>query len=304
MILTFEGLERLQLIGGQLDRQIYPLVKRGGIVMPDQSAASSLIGQERTSGSEASRPEAAPGTPERARSRPEASRGRSGTARQAASIVGGDLPEPHRASIENLNAAYPGVQVWVRGDGIWVLTTAALLPELTTGAVFLTGIASLLPVARSWAFWGSSALPAGWIGPRHTNHPDGSVCAFDPADGTWSVGEPLVDLMDLYSVWAVRHLYLRVFGRWPGEQSVPFPFERRWELGEDETCGCGKSHLRYGECCRDSDLRQNPVASAIRYQLLFGARRPPAAVWPFLCERNQPPGIREYVIAPTLGGLW
>ena len=130
-----------------------------------------------------------------------------------------------------------------------------------------------------------------WIGPRHTNFPDGSVCAFEPADKTWVIGDPLVTLLDLYTLWALRHLHLQVFGRWPGHQAVRHPYERILELREDEHCGCDMSDKLYGKCCRDRDLRRDRIADAVNFIILAsgGLRKPPNSVVKFVREHIEPP---------------
>jgi hypothetical protein len=177
-----------------------------------------------------------------------------------------------------------------------------MLPGLRSGASFLTGISFSNGAVRSWGFWGPSRSPTAWIGPRHTNCPDGSVCAFDPVDGTWCFGDPLIQLLDLYSLWAVRHLHLRLCGYWPGLQSVAHSFERVWELQAHERCGCGRSEKRYQDCCRDDDLRGNRIAGAVRFHLTFGLRRPPPEIWQFVRRQSDPPALRKYVTLPLFAG--
>ncbi|WP_157700429.1 hypothetical protein [Rhizobium etli] len=88
------------------------------------------------------------------------------------------------------------------------------------------------------------------------------MCAYHPTlDNAWSPGGDLRTLLDLYSVWALRHLHLAVFDRWPGRQhAMPDaagrsdPYYRLLQFKEAELCSCG-SHRRYGECCRPHDLK-------------------------------------------------
>ncbi len=296
---VWTALETLQVIGRHLDRQIYPEVKRGGIVVPSETAAPLPLGlenrREQFAGSR--RFEAGPAAPRRpgsesGKARP---RRRSGPAGEAASILGRDVRTDYQRELAALPTLYPGLRIWAQPQGAWFLSEAALLPGLRSGATFLTGMSFAQAALRSWGFWDGSSLATMWIGPRHTNHPDGSVCAFEPTDATWCFGDPLVELLDLYSLWAVRHLHLRVFGRWPGLQSVLHPFERVWELRADERCGCGESQRMYGDCCRDRDLRFNRIAGAVRFNLTFGLRKPPDAVWRFMREQVEPPPLSEYV---------
>jgi hypothetical protein len=143
-----------------------------------------------------------------------------------------------------------------------------------------------------------------WIGPRHTNFQDGSICAFSPDDGVWSEGDDLRTLLDLYSVWALRQLYLEVFGRWPGKQyglvGADYrvqAFYRQRECRDDELCGCGSETLRYFECCKESDLKCD-VIGAMRLFLQtnpggFESRKPPPALVSFIENRSALPSIAD-----------
>lgn len=161
---------------------------------------------------------------------------------------------------------------------------------------FLTGISYRWQMVRSWGFWQDLLTDATWIGPRHTNFPDGSVCAFEPTDKTWVIGDPIIKLLDLYSLWAVRHLHLQVFGRWPGRQAVRHPYERILELREDEYCGCALGEKLHGECCRNKDLARNRIADAVSFFVFSGGRlrEPPEAVVHFVRqEKTIPPWIGD-----------
>jgi hypothetical protein len=146
---------------------------------------------------------------------------------------------------------------------------------------------------RAWGFWCEGGAGVRWIGPRHTNYPDGSICAFDGEDRTWAFGDSLVTLADLYSVWAVRHLYLDHFGRWPGPQSSSHPYERLTEHRDDEHCSCGRSGRRYGECCQPADLQLNRCALAIDFLgwIEFSERTPPQSVVRLALEQSNPPPL-------------
>lgn len=296
MSLTY-GHNTLRKIGEQLDRGMWPRVMRGGIVVPSDSATPYSSGPEtqnvcaprteagiktsREKGArEASSPRAAPQPPG-----------------PAASVICRDSRDQYRTEIKELLTFYPGLRAWEQEDGFWVLSGSALLPGSSPGATFLTGILCSIAQVRSWGFWGFPALSAAWIGPRHTNSPDGSVCAFDPIDGSWIFGDPLLDFLDLHSLWALRHLHLRVFGRWPGLQSSPFDFERRIECAADEICGCGRSGLSYAACCQAKDSRENLVVGAVRYGLRFGLRRPPEAICRFVYGQADPPSLERSIIA-------
>jgi hypothetical protein len=297
----------LREIGDQLDSFLFPLVKNGGIVVPSRPAIfldrlgkeheHAKAGQRR---SEAGSRERQPvwqrppaGTQSSAGAR---SSNGSGTPGHATSLVSADLRKKYSGELDAIEKAYPGMQHWQHNDGMWLLVESSLLPGLAPKANFAVGIPFGGHVVRSWGFWGSSAIGFEWIGPRHTNFPDGSICAFEPTDQTWVIGAPLVELLDLYTLWALRHLHLRAFGRWPGHQAVPHPYERILELRKDEYCGCANSHKFYGQCCRKSDLARNQIAEAINFTCLTagGLRKPPNVVVRFMLEREEPPQFSDF----------
>jgi hypothetical protein len=245
----------LKEIGCQLDNNIFPQIKNGGIVMPSEFAVPSTLGKETTDGSSRQRRE-------EARSQTKAF-GWQGVLRrawspcQAAPVICTDIKAQYETEVDAVQEAYPNTKVWHQAEGMWLLTESSVLPGLHKKAIFLTGIPFAQSLAvRSWGFWDDSIIGYSWIGPRHTNFPDGSVCAFESTDKTWVTKDSIVELLDLYTLWALRHLYLELFGRWPGRQAVHRPYERILELREDEFCGCYESGKRYGECCQKKISRE------------------------------------------------
>ena len=289
----------LEEVGSQLDAGIFPIVKNGGIVMPsDLPRPSHTLGLEKCDVRRQERPEgkwpAWESWSRRGESRqwsrkpwqPWESRPRPRAASTAAPLVGSPSSTAYERELGALQQFYPGVQQWEQDQGIWLLVESGLLPGLRQSALFLVGVSYSCATVRSWAFWQDPLAAPTWIGPRHTNFPHCSICAFEPADGTWSYGEPLVALLDLYTVWAVRHLYLHVFEHWPGPQAVHLPYERLLELNPDEHCGCGSKNGRYGECCRPSDLARNRMKDAVEFVFWSGGalRSAPEAVERFVRE--------------------
>lgn len=175
---------------------------------------------------------------------------------------------------------------------------AGLLPNLREHAVFLVGVSSAERVVRGWAFWADPMSLPVWIGPRHTNFGDGSICAFEPADGTWAFGDGLVDILDIYTVWALRHLHLRHTARWPGPQSVHRPYERLLEIRPEERCGCPAPQGTYGECCRPRDLARNRIADAVDFAIFsrWEIRRPPPEVVRFMSLPDNDTSLLEGLI--------
>jgi hypothetical protein len=213
-------------------------------------------------------------------------------ASQATSVIGADPETYKRQDIEKLMGLYPKTTIWQRNQGYWLLVESAVFDDFDRAAIFLVGLSTEQKIVRSWGFWRESAVTRCWIGPRHTNFPDGSICAFVPADGTWLFGDPIVELVDLYTVWSARHLHFEIFGRWPGAQDSFHPYERLLEFHKDEFCSCG-SVARYGHCCRDSDLARNRISDAIAFSLRpeTGRREPPRAIFDVVLGLRDPPEL-------------
>jgi len=284
----------VQAIGHDLDRLIFPQVLNGGIVAPSDRAVPSSLGAENCDDS-----------PKRSATRPrQGTTGREGTASptrtagEATSIQCASLQARYEAQLDDVRAAYPGACVWREETGTWLLTRSRVIPNFRDAAAFLVAISYTRSLVRAWGFWVRGAVGIEWIGPRHTNFPDGSICAFAPTDGTWTFGDSLLELLDLYTVWAFRHLHLALFGRWPGPQVAFHPYERLLEFRADEDCGCG-SGLKYGHCCLEKDRSRPRLADAVNFTLHFagGVRCPPVDVVQAVLHGCQPPALR------TLPGL-
>jgi hypothetical protein len=282
----------LKDIGHQLDEDIFPRIKNGGIVTPGETAVpkSTWAEEKKDERQRPRRPETRPWTGPAGGQR---QTDRGGTRSTAPPIVCADLQTQYEGELTAVHEAYPGTRVWHQEEGLWLLTESALLPGLWQKAVFLTGIPfARTRTVRSWGFWmGIPQRYPTWIGPRHTNFPDGSICAFEPSDGTWYLGNSLLVLLDLYTLWALRHLHLQVFQRWPGRQVAHHVHERLIELKPTECCGCG-SNRPYSDCCQEKDLRSDRIKEAIRF-FNFGQRTPPTAVSSFIQLQHHPPKIPD-----------
>lgn len=286
-------------IGKQLDADIFPCVTDGGFVRPSDNAVPENQWATKENDHERSRsrrPEPRP------RTRPagwQRTSGRARTSHHPSQIVCEDLRITYEDELPKVLAAYPGTLIWRQPEGIWLLSESRLVREQGRKAMFLTGIPYVREAdARAWGFW--SGIPLSdpvWIGPRHTNHPDGSVCAFEPSDGTWMPGGSIVELLDIYACWAVRQLYLLSYGRWPGRQVLHHAFERVVETRDCEYCGCG-SNVRYAECCKPMDLDSVSSEAVINYALLHNkSRRPPGEISRFVVERRYTPMIKQYCLS-------
>lgn len=182
---------------------------------------------------------------------------------------------------------------------MWLLVESAILDGIDRSATFLVAIpfgSGLHP--RAWGYWSSSDGPRR-IGPRHTNFPDGSICAYVPESGAWKEGGRLDALLDLYSVWALRQLHLEEFSRWPGRQFSSHPFYSLAEFKPDELCGCDtyEPPRRYGECCRPAHLSHNLLALKTDFERKMGVRLgdrvPPQSVIDYVEGRGTLPSVSQ-----------
>lgn len=296
-----QGLElALSEIGHSLDRGSAVTVKNGGFVVPSTSPISEQdLGKELHHVASRERPKGQPGlrtgtwAKPTFESRPSA---RPRSPRPAAPLVVAELRQQYEKQLEAVSAAYPGTQHWMTDQGIWLVVESSLLPGFLPKACFAVGISlHEVPAVKAWGFWGTTVVGYEWIGPRHTNFPDGSICAYDIDDGTWEIGDSLIKLLDLYTVWAARHLHFRLFERWPGYQAVPHVYERVLELQPNELCGCANYHTFYRDCCESKDKASNIIQEAVRFMFFsrFALRQPPSSVVAFMKERRAPPELRD-----------
>lgn len=292
--------ELLAVVGAQLDQLIFPRVKNGGFVVPRDSAISlNHLGvekhheQQRQAGSSTqSRQRAGRGARQAGGCESSGSR----TPAAAAPVVGQYARDSSLAQLNELEAAYPETQIWDTQDGFWLYARSHLLPGLNRSVIFVVGVSNASRQVRAWAFWTSGSVGASWIGPRHTNFPDGSICAFEPQDGTWTFGDSFVTLLDLYTGWAFRHLHLEVMGRWPGPQAGHWSYERIMEVAADEHCPCGMTGRLYADCCQPKDLSGNRLRQALIFAKISKTPRcPPASVQAFALERKQVPSLSTLV---------
>jgi len=281
----------LREVGQQLDNNILPVVKNDGLVVPNPKVTDQVnFAMEKANERKGQgRPET--GSRTRAERRQRQTR-RSWQTYSAPSVVSSHIRQSYLRQLDTVSIAYPSCRVWHQQEGLWLLTESSVLPGRWHKAAFATGLSYVYPfVVRSWGFWVSGiSLKPVWIGPRHTNFPDGSICAHEPSDRTWLAGESIITLLDLYTLWALRHRHLEFFGRWPGRQAVDHPYERLQELKGNEFCGCQKSNFLYKDCCRESDLTRDRVADALDFRFKTGQdREPPKIIVDFVINRDKPP---------------
>lgn len=281
--------------GGDRDLRVY----RGGVIGRADTAAvgtnQSSAGQQDHEGRARSQEAAGLGEGgSQARSGQGAASGEGSSASAAPLFSGEGLTAALTARLEELAVEYPQVRIRPVPPEVWVFTRMAPVPWLEEAylASLLSPYATAPPWVRTWSWWDDGV----WIGPRHTNYPDGSICAFEIADATWEKNDSLVALWDLYSLWIVRHLHLRHHGYWPGEQVLHTAHERLEEQEPQELCGGCRSFRAYGDCHRPADLRINPVRRLARRALsgTLGRRGPPPAVTGFLSGGlSSPPSWSE-----------
>lgn len=303
------GIRFLQQVGEVMCRGEYPRVEDGGVVVLEQAAIRVPTPSKEIADAERQaffpRSESwpwewssgkpwSPGSPRT--SGPPQSSGASSPPEPpgaVAPLLGTDRLTWLAHEFPLAEEAYPGLRSWKVDNGTWLCVGSRLIAELPYAAMFLIYIPDKnCDRVRAWAYW-DSPMVAGWIGPRHTNFNDGSICAFHPADRTWSSGQSLVTLLDIYTVWAVRHLHLRLLGFWPGMQVAHHPYERLLEQATNELCGCGSDRKIYGECCRPTDLAQDRGELLIDYVQRFGGGRrcPPFSVASFALTLKDPPNF-------------
>ena len=277
--------ETLATIGKQLHAGGMPRILNNGILVPSDDIVLSQKLGKRTKVNEPSeytfRPKTQPwerrGTSP-ARSRP---------SNQATQIVEQQLSDIYLAQIEEIKQAYPSSRFWPMEDGLWIKVHSQLLDNPLFGATFIIHL-PFTPFhrVRGWGFWNNDS----WIGPRHTNFPDGSICAFDQLDETWLPGGKIVHLIDLYSLWACKHLHLQFYGFWPGYQSITNPHERLTEINDNEYCGCNNYDTLYRECCYADDQKFSLLSISISLIVKnqMSNRLPPREVVEFLHRESDP----------------
>lgn len=296
-------LSQLREIGSQLDADVYPHLFNDGVVAP----AGSVIGIQPAGVENENESRSTCRSPTWSWRRSAGWRGQTGQSRPpnpAASPGCEPLQANYCKQLDAVFAAYPQTNYLLQDNGLWLCVESAVLPGLNRRATFLIAIPFFQgSKVRAWGYW-STAIGIQWIGPRHTNAVDGSICAFTPQDGTWNEGGDLRNLIDLYTLWAFCHLHNEVIGWWPGRQTAVFAYERLTECNDNEWCGCRSDAPRYGECCKKKDLEADRTEIAIKFVgefLQYQPRRPPAAITSVLMTGMLPPPMR---LQRSLGSLY
>lgn len=259
----------IESLGRNLDQCIFPEVLDGGVLQPGTRSVVPSLPGESTNRDTETKPSTASGTPRHTCSR-QSARSPGAPCYPASVPCANTLSQfaDLEGNIATLMRSYPGTQSLPLGHGVWLQVPCAVMPGLGFEALFVIFIQPTLRQVVAWGFWKAGTIGLRWIGPRHTNYGDGSICAFDLRDDTWRFGDPLTRLMDIYTVWAFRHLHLETTGRWPGPQASVRAIERLTEMRSDELCGCDVPKGRYEHCCHPKDLAKPfercPVTQAQR----------------------------------------
>lgn len=257
-------------IGQLLDSGEMPCATTGGVILPDSAAgcpnASGKEDKNVQSKRKAPRLEQAGSTRWEGAARQSGTSGQSGES-PAANPETPDIESRTAAearTIAELHEAYPGASGRRVAGSYWLHVPIKLLPGPEPRAFLICELENQsTKMPRAWAFWPDGS----WVGPRHTNSPDGSICAFHIEDQSWEPGDSLVTLFDMYSLWVVRQLHLKLVGWWPGEQVALHRAERVAELEPNEWCGCTRPSGRYADCCQSGDLAELSLAEAIEFNL-------------------------------------
>ena len=182
------GLELLRRIGDMLDQDMYPHVSINGQVTPgpDQSVhePGNCKGEQDHAVRTATRTHG-----------PEAGQGKGTAAGGAADETGTEtfllsesgLTDALRRDLGAAAGVYPSMRIRVAPPVVWLLTLNRPILGLPDSAYVLTCLSldPRLPLRgqgrtlASWAWWDLGV----WIGPRHTNYGDGSICSFEPKHG-------------------------------------------------------------------------------------------------------------------------
>lgn len=285
-----QGLAHLRYIGDQLDRGIEVRVGNGGVVMPNDEAAPLLdLGGDVNHATERQRR-----SETRPRKGPPGGEGTSRRSRTAGAhaSVGRTDPHAYRNVRQEVAEAYPGAEVWHQENGFWLVAESRILPREFRRVRFVVACCAARELVKGWAFWISDLSDPVHIGPRHTYF-EGEICAYPAHAGIWSFGDSMVRLLDFYTVWAFRHLYLERVGRWPGHQVTWDPNERIVECRSDELCGCQNPAGRYRDCCAPKDAQRDQLEALLAYRAFYGPRQPPEGVTRFVSVRRNPPELAQ-----------
>lgn len=258
-------IERLLELGAWRDEGRLFAVGMNGEVFKYQDDKECQLGSRQRQGAAASAPPAPSPSPAASDSE---SAGKDG---------GKALKARYNEHLKRVREYYPSLISREVNDGLWVIVQSYPLgrdgPRFWI-CLFLPASAGNDP--KGFAFSKLTPLVRP-VGPRHTNFPDASICAFSTDDDAWRPGdEPLV-LLNLYAEWLICSMFHKLAGFWPGKQSGLDAVYRKAEFKPEEWCFCD-SGLRYGECHMESDGLAVEQLKAKDQLFSHGERRIPPAV--------------------------
>lgn len=175
-----------------------------------------------------------------------------------------------------LSEAYPSAKTRSDSHGTWLVVR--VFPLGPRGPqVLLLIMVPLIDRVEAWGYWCTRGGPV-WIGPRHTNFPNGSICAFPLEANHLDCEWPLARYLDLLSEWCARHLYYALHNRWPGPQEGRWTWYRLRETRPGECCPRCGSLEPYEDCCKSRDEEEMAQRLDVLDALQFSARVPPPSV--------------------------
>lgn len=251
-------IERLKEIGQFIHSGNRPLVFDGGHVGTTQCSNEEIYHESQV---KPSRPQARSWQGRSARSG-------AWTPAQGNHFGSPAIEASHGAELRVLAQAYP-VVVTESDDGFWLaIRTKPLGPDGPKAHVLIAVSCNRSVLPRAWAFETIGTQPRPFA-PKHTNFPDGSICAFAPTSDAWKPEDGLLDLVDHYVIWMIKSWHRTVFGWWPGKQAGVVAFYRAQEFDGREFCGCG-SGLLYAFCHRGRDLAVPEEVAQKQFETAFG----------------------------------
>lgn len=258
--LNSKHLKRLEEVGRHIHAGGQPFVFDGGRVGLSQCDYEDNEDEQRQA---AFRPPARSREGQRARSGP-----RAGARSYSDAFSSGALEAAFGTEFRVLVRQYKAVK-FEEKDGFWVVIKAKPFGFDGPQAHILLAVPSdrsILP--KAWAFEAVGTQPRAFP-PKHTNFPDGSICAFDPKRNVWNSSHGLLALVDHYAVWLVKSWHRTILGWWPGGQDGVCAFYRRREFVPNELCGCG-SGVAYGLCHRQADIQMPEADARQQFKNWFG----------------------------------
>jgi hypothetical protein len=274
-------LPSLRRVGSALDQGRSIRVLRGGMVVAE---GPHVDDDERKRDNETYGTQ---GSAAGSRQRSAGGEGAAGRSRPAGSLLqtgSGDFRNDFEESLPKLQLDYPGTRVWDDEIGLWAVVPSFPLGPDGPQAFLVAGLPYQdMPKRRCWGYW--KARRPRWIGPRHTNFPEASICAFSEDVNAWRPDQGLSQLFDFYSVWLLCQLHLQAFERWPGPQHSINSYYRLNEFREGELCSCDSGRT-YFECHRPQDLLEDPTRAEQEFRASAGIG---------LADRTVPKGVTRFV---------